>query len=90
MVDIGANFSSYNSENSSSPYSYTGRETIDEHEENQLVELLHHHYGDGVVYLPAGQSKQLLVAAKNLGYISEDGYLTRQGRILLATNSSRR
>jgi hypothetical protein len=63
---------------------------LNEHDENQLVELLNHHYGDGVVYLPAGQSKQLLLAAKNLGYISEDGYLTRQGRILLAKRSFRR
>jgi hypothetical protein len=49
-----------------------------------MVALLRHHYGDGGVYVPEGGARRVFVAATRLGYISEDGYLTRKGRELLA------
>jgi hypothetical protein len=55
-----------------------------DHIEPQIVEVLSHRYGDGNIYLPSGSSKQLWARAIALGYISEDGYVTRKGRELLA------
>ncbi len=51
--------------------------------EATVVQLLTHHYGDGIVYLPRGASKDLYKRAVRDGYISEDGYLTAKGKGLL-------
>ncbi len=53
-----------------------------------MAELLAHHFGDGIVYLPAGEDQNSLYSAavKNT-YINEEGYLTRKGRIFLAQHS---
>lgn len=51
--------------------------------ENDIANLLSHHYGDGTVYLPAGSSKQLFFACIQFGYVSEEGMLTKSGRALL-------
>lgn len=52
--------------------------------EAELVALLRHHYGDGGVYVPQGGARRIFAAATGLGYVNEDGYLTRKGRELLA------
>jgi len=54
----------------------------------EMTELLAHHFGDGIVYLPAGEEQNSLysVAVENT-LINEEGYLTRKGRIFLARNS---
>lgn len=53
----------------------------------EIARILVYHYGDGTVYLPQGNSRQLYHAGMLLGYISEDGFLTRRGRELLALHS---
>ncbi|CAN5664785.1 hypothetical protein BH18PSE1_BH18PSE1_07150 [soil metagenome] len=50
----------------------------------ELARLLSHRFGDGSIYLPAGVPRQVFFLATQLGYISEDGYLTRKGRDLLS------
>jgi len=52
--------------------------------ETQMVEVLRNRYGDGNIYLPQGVSRQVLAKAVELGYLSEEGYVTRKGRMLLA------
>ncbi len=62
-------------------------EELDELEATQdifgMLELLTNHYGDGSVYLPEGVSNQFLEMAKMIGYVNEEGYLTRMGRKLV-------
>ncbi len=55
---------------------------------SEMIDLLAHHFGDGIVYLPTGEEQNSLysVAVEN-AYINEEGYLTRTGRIFLARNS---
>lgn len=50
----------------------------------EFARLLSHRFGDGTIYLPAGVPRQVFSLATHLGYISEDGYLTRKGRDLLS------
>lgn len=50
----------------------------------ELVRLLNHHYGDGTVYVPSGGSLQLYHTCVDVGLITEDGFITRQGRELIA------
>ena len=52
--------------------------------EAEIASILAHRYGDGTVYLPRGGPKQLFHASIKLGFISEDGFVTHQGRELLA------
>jgi hypothetical protein len=52
--------------------------------EARIVALLRHHYGDGGVYVPEGGARAVFLEASRLGFINEDGYLTRKGRQLLA------
>lgn len=53
--------------------------------EARIVALLRHHYGDGGVYVPEGGARRrVFLEASRLGFINEDGYLTRKGRELLA------
>ncbi len=54
---------------------------------SEMTELLAHHYGDGIVYLPAGEESSLYSIAVENGFINEEGYLTRKGRIFLAQNA---
>jgi hypothetical protein len=53
----------------------------------EIARMLVYRYGDGTVYLPQGNSRQLYHAGMLLGYISEDGFITRRGRELLALHS---
>ncbi|MFK8066639.1 MAG: hypothetical protein AB8D52_00165 [Gammaproteobacteria bacterium] len=48
-----------------------------------MAEMLKNHYGDGAVYLLDGASPEVLVMAKAIGYVNEEGYLTRTGRKLV-------
>ncbi len=52
--------------------------------EVEIASVLRHHYGDGDLYLPEGTPESVVHKAIALGYLSEDGYLTRKGRDLLA------
>ena len=49
-----------------------------------MLELIKNHYGDGLVYLTEGASGELLDLAKEHGYVNEEGYLTRDGRKMVA------
>lgn len=62
--------------------------TIFEHDERAIVDLLSHHYGDGGVYLPRNRARSLLQAAIARGFVSDEGYVTRKGRALLARASA--
>ncbi|MGH6635837.1 MAG: hypothetical protein ACRED0_06765 [Gammaproteobacteria bacterium] len=53
--------------------------------EPQLAEILSHHYGDGFVYLVSASLGAWYRLAIEKGYVSQDGYLTRKGRALLAS-----
>ena len=55
--------------------------------ESDFVALLSHHYGDGIVYLYHRGALDLYKQAIEMGYVSEEGYLTRKGRTLLAQSS---
>ena len=57
-------------------------------EELELVELLSRRFGDGQVYLPEGSSRALYLQAVENGYINDEGYLTRKGRVLVASRNS--
>ena len=52
--------------------------------ESRIAAILESRYGDGLVYLPRNQSRQLYSLAKQRGFIDPEGYLTRKGRALLA------
>ncbi len=52
--------------------------------EVEIASVLRHHYGDGDLYVPEGTPESVVYKAIALGYLSEDGYLTRKGRDLLA------
>lgn len=52
--------------------------------ESAIAQLLNHRYGDGRVYIPRDQPAQLLHKAIAAGFVSEEGYVTRKGRALLA------
>lgn len=49
-----------------------------------IAQLLGHRYGDGGVYVPRDGAAQLLRVAIDAGFLSEDGYVTRKGRALVA------
>ena len=46
--------------------------------------LLTNRYGDGLIYLPKSMNSDVLEDAVSLGFVSEDGFLTRKGRHYLA------
>ena len=68
----------------------------DHHEDNRsdsneqvdpaIVKLLAHRYGDGLVYLRGREERQLYARAVGLGLINRDGYVTPQGRALIASH----
>lgn len=53
-------------------------------QELALAEVLAHRYGDGIVYCPRHRNRHLLTAAVAAGFVSEDGFVTRKGRALIA------
>ena len=52
--------------------------------EDRLAGLLAHRYGDGTVYLPRTGTEGLFDIAVRAGLVSEEGFVTRKGRALLA------
>lgn len=52
--------------------------------ETEIVRLLNNRFGDGVVYLSRNMPRRLYQLAMKKGLISEEGYITRKGRTLLA------
>ena len=75
-------------ENITDSKAINGSENKQEFPVPEMTELLAHHFGDGIVYLTAGEEQNSLysVAVEN-AFINEEGYLTRKGRIFLANNS---
>jgi hypothetical protein len=53
--------------------------------ETELARVLARRYGDGTVYLRNGASWVVYRACQRLGLISADGFITRQGRELVAS-----
>ncbi|MEM7543630.1 MAG: hypothetical protein AAF384_18880 [Pseudomonadota bacterium] len=53
-----------------------------------IAELIAHRYGDGLVYVPRTVRNGTFRDAINQGFISEDGFVTRKGRRLLARLSA--
>lgn len=62
------------------------RETTSLHEEidTALVRLLEHRYGDGLIYLRDNGERRVYERAIKMGLVSREGYLTPEGRSLLA------
>jgi len=56
--------------------------------ESAIAKLLDRRYGDGIVYEPRHANRDLLQAAIAGGFVSEEGYVTRKGRALLARAST--
>jgi hypothetical protein len=52
--------------------------------DSAIVQLLGHRYGDGLVYLQDRSEKTTFDKAVSLGLVSREGYLTPEGRSLLA------
>lgn len=50
----------------------------------ELVRVLQHRYGDGTVYLPRAGARPVLHFCMQLGLVSDEGFITRKGRELLA------
>ena len=50
----------------------------------ELARVLQHRYGDGTVYLPGAGGMPVLRFCMQLGLVSDEGFITRKGRELLA------
>ncbi len=53
-------------------------------DELELARILRHRFGDGTVYLPRAGARHLLRLCVQLGLVSDEGFITRKGRELLA------
>ncbi len=53
-----------------------------------LLQLLGHHFGDGLVYLRERSERPQLEKAVRLGLVSTDGYLTSDGIRVLARHAN--
>ena len=52
--------------------------------DRDIIRLLGHRFGDGLVYLRDTSEKQLLMQAVNMGFVNPEGYLTPSGQSLVA------
>lgn len=52
--------------------------------EVECAKVVARRYGDGTVYLPAGTPRALFYICIQRGLISDEGFVTRKGRELLA------
>ena len=52
--------------------------------ENAIAKLLNQRYGDGIVYAPRERERDVMQAAIAGGFVSDEGFVTRKGRALLA------
>jgi len=50
----------------------------------ELARVLQHRYGDGTVYLLDRGAKQIFGACLQLELVSDEGFITKKGRELLA------
>ena len=57
---------------------------VQESSEARIAAVLHYRYGDGLVHLPKSRYMRLYLQARERGYIDGHGYLTHEGRALLA------
>jgi len=55
--------------------------------DTDLLQLLGHRFGDGLVYLREETERVLFDRAVNLGLVTGEGYLTPAGRALLAEHN---
>ena len=58
-----------------------------EWEQVAITTLLRHRFEDGWVYLRGREDRRLLRRAFSLGFVDEDGYLTRGGARFLETQA---
>ncbi|MGQ0656889.1 MAG: hypothetical protein ACT4NU_02165 [Chromatiales bacterium] len=56
--------------------------------ESDIVKILSNRFGDGVVYLSKNMPRRVYNLAVKRGFISQDGYITRKGRVLLAQSNA--
>jgi hypothetical protein len=59
--------------------------------QTQIMELLQFRYGDGAIYISKNISNhfnRLHTLANRYGYVNDEGYVTRKGRLLLAKSSN--
>lgn len=49
------------------------------HDTDAIAALLDHHYGDGLVYFRDQEDRTYFQAAKSLGLVNDEGYLTPRG-----------
>lgn len=61
-----------------------GQKTELSQPEPAIAALLQNRFGDGLVYLPKNRPEAIYNLAITQGYVDNEGYLTRKGRILLA------
>ncbi len=52
--------------------------------EIKIADVLNNRYGDGTVYIPANDEHYDYSLAKNKGFISDEGYITRKGKQLIS------
>ncbi len=55
--------------------------------QTQIMELLQFRYGDGAIYISKhiqNNFHRILTLANRYDYVSEEGYITRKGQLLLA------
>ncbi len=57
---------------------------LDQDLEHRVAGLLSNRYGDGTLYLPKAGERGLLDMAIQSGFVSDEGFVTRKGRALLA------
>ncbi len=57
---------------------------LDQDLEHRVVGLLSNRYGDGTLYLSRAGERGLLDMAIQGGFVSDEGFVTRKGRALLA------
>ncbi len=57
---------------------------LDQDLEHRVAELLSNRYGDGTLYLSKAGERGLLDMAIQGGFVSDEGFVTRKGRALLA------
>jgi len=53
----------------------------------EIMEVLENRYGDGLIYIRRGQ-RQTYYAAIRMGLISNEGFLTAQGRSFLSEHGT--
>lgn len=54
-----------------------------ESQESEIAALLQARFGDGLMYPGKNHSRNIFNRAIELGFLDNDGYLTRKGRSLL-------